>query len=154
VVAGALQGARQRNFLDGATQTIVLWVLRSRFSDATWQTHADPRVAAIVAAVPYAADFDMNSLTAPPVPLGLVTARLDAWLVPRFHGDAVLRACAACETVADIGDGGHGALLSPLPPDLTGLVGELLNDPPGFNRAALPEVDRKIAAFFSRHLLP
>jgi hypothetical protein len=92
VVAGALQGARQRNFLDGATQTIVLWVLRSRFSDATWQTHADPRVAAIVAAVPYAADFNMNSLTAPPVPLGLVTARLDAWLVPRFHGDAVLRA--------------------------------------------------------------
>jgi dienelactone hydrolase len=128
--------------------------LRSRFSDATWQTHADPRVAAIVAAVPYAADFDMNSLAAPPVPLGLVTARLDAWLVPRFHGDAVLRACAACETVADIGDGGHGALLSPLPPDLTGLVGELLNDPPGFNRAALPEVDRKVAAFFSRHLLP
>ena len=122
-------------------------MIRFRFSDATWQTYADPRVAAIVAAVPYAADFDMNSLAAPRVPLGLVTARLDAWLVPRFHGDAVLKACAACETVADIRDGGHGALLSPLPPGLTGLVGELLNDPPGFNRAALPEVDRKIAAF-------
>ena len=145
---------RQGVFLDRTTQTIALWVIRFKFSDATWQTYADPRVAAIVAAVPYAADFDMSSLMAPPAPLGLVTARLDAWLVPRFHGDAVLRACAACETIADVRDGGHGALLSPLPPGLTGLVGDLLNDPPGFNRAALPAVDRKIAAFFSRHLLP
>ena len=87
------------------------------------------------------------------MPLGLVTARLDAWLVPRFHSDAVLRTCAQCEAIADIRDGGHGALLSPLPPGLTGLVGELLNDPPGFSRAALPAVDRKIAAFFTRHLL-
>jgi predicted dienelactone hydrolase len=145
---------RKRNFLDGAKQTLALWVIRFKFRDATWQTYADPRVAAIVAAVPYAADFDMNSLASPPVPLGLVTARLDAWLVPRFHGDAVLRACAACEPIADVRDGGHGALLSPLPPGLTGLVGDLLNDPPGFNRAVLAEVDRKIAAFFARHLLP
>jgi len=135
-------------------QTIALWVIRFKFSDATWQTYRDPRVAAIVAAVPYAADFDMTSLATPPVPLGLVTARLDAWLVPRFHGDAVLQACPACERIVDLRDGGHGALLAPLPPGLTGLVGELLNDPPGFNRAALPAVDRQIAAFFARHLLP
>jgi predicted dienelactone hydrolase len=142
------------NFLDGAKETVALWVIRWRFGDAAWQTHTDGRVAAIVAAVPFAADFDMASLAAPRVPLGLVTARHDAWLVPRFHGDAVLAACAACERVADITDGGHGALLSPLPPHLTGLVGDLLNDPPGFNRATLPEVDRKIVAFFRRHLLP
>ena len=145
---------RQRNALDWATQTLALWVIRFRFSDPTWQTHSDSRVAAVVAAVPYAADFDLSSLAAPPVPLGLVTARRDAWLVPRFHADAVLRACGVCESIADLRDGGHGALLSPLPPGLTGLVGELLNDPPGFDRAALPEVDRMIAAFFSRHLLP
>ena len=41
----------------------------------------------------------------------------------------------------------------PLPPGFTGLIGELLNDPPGFDRGVLPEVDRKITAFFSRHLL-
>jgi hypothetical protein len=41
-----------------------------------------------------------------------------------------------------------------LPPGLTGLIGDLLNDPPGFDRAALPEVDRKIVAFFRKHLLP
>ena len=65
------------NFLDGAKTTLALWVIHSRFKDATWQTHTDPRIAAIVAAVPYAADFDMTSLAAPPVPLALVTARLD-----------------------------------------------------------------------------
>jgi len=55
-----------------------------RFSDATWQEHTDPRVAAIVAAVPYAADFDMASLAAPRVPVGLVTAPRDKWLIPQF----------------------------------------------------------------------
>jgi predicted dienelactone hydrolase len=141
------------NVFDGMKKTLALWVIAYRFRDAAWQTHVDARVAAIVAAVPYAADFDMPSLASPRVPLGLVTARLDRWLAPRFHSDAVLRACSACERVADLRDGGHGALLSPLPPGLTGVVGELLNNPPGFNRAALPEVDRKIVAFFRKHLL-
>ena len=141
------------NFLDGAKTTLALWVIRSRFKDATWQTHTDPRIAAIVAAVPYASDFDMTSLAAPPVPLALVTARHDKWLIPRFHGDAVLAACAACERLADFATGGHGALLSPLPPGLSGTIGDLLNDPPGFDRAETSAVDRKVTAFFRRHLL-
>jgi len=141
-------------FLDGAKTTIALWVIRSRFSEATWQTHTDPRIAAIVAGVPLAADFDMASLAAPRVPLALVTARQDKWLIPRFHSDAVLAACAACERLADFATGGHGALLSPLPPGLSGLAGGLLNDPPGFDRAELPAVDRKISAFFRKLLLP
>src|SRR2546422_225115 len=65
--------------LDGPKKTLALWVHRYRFRDATWRTHTDPRVAAVVAAVPLAADFDMASLAAPPVPLGLVTARKDTW---------------------------------------------------------------------------
>jgi hypothetical protein len=28
----------------------------------------------------------------------------------------------------------------------------MLNDPPGFDRRQMPEVDRKITAFFVRHL--
>ena len=143
------------NFLDGTKETLALWVIRYRFSDTTWQTHTDPRIAAIVAAVPYAADFNMTSLAAPRVPLALVTARHDQWLVPRFHGDAVLAACASCERLADFATGGHGALLSPLPPGLTGILGDLLNGPPGFDRAAeCPIVDRKISAFFRKRLLP
>jgi predicted dienelactone hydrolase len=142
------------NFLDGLKTTLALWVIRSRFSDASWQVHTDPRITVIVAGCPFAADFDIASLATPRVPLALVTAPDDKWLIPRFHGERVLQACPSCERLADIPNGGHGALLSPLPPGLSGLVGDLLNDPPGFDRGVLPGIDRKIVAFFRKHLLP
>ncbi|OYT91647.1 MAG: dienelactone hydrolase [Burkholderiales bacterium PBB3] len=138
--------------LDGIKQWVALAVIRHRFSDTTMLSHNDPRVAAVVAGVPAAADFDMASLAAPRVPLGLVTARHDQWLTPRFHSDRVLQACTTCEHIADLANGGHGALLSPLPPGLVGLAGELLNDPPGFDRSQMQAVDQNIAAFFVRHL--
>jgi predicted dienelactone hydrolase len=141
--------------LDGLKKWIALAVIRHRFDDSTLREHTDPRVAAVVAGVPASADFDMNSFAAPRVPLGLITARQDRWLVPRFHSDRVLQACKPCEHIADLPTGGHGALLSPLPPGLSGLVGDMLNDPPGFDRSsATAEVDQKVTAFFSRHLLP
>jgi hypothetical protein len=34
------------------------------------------------------------------------------------------------------------------------IAADLLGDPPGFDRSAMPEVDRKIVAFFRQHLLP
>ena len=142
------------DFLDGVKKTIALAVIRWRFDDATWYTHAEPRIAAIVAAVPYAADFDMGSLVAPRVPMALVTSRQDKWLIPRFHSERVLQTCTACERLADFPNGGHGAMLSPFPPGLSGLLAELLNDPPGFDRSVLPEVNRKIVEFFRKHLLP
>ena len=138
---------------DGLKKSAALAVIRQRFDDSTMREHADPRVAAVVAGVPFSADFDMASLATPRVPLGLVTAQQDRWLVPRFHSERVLRACKSCEHVAHLPTGGHGALLSPLPPGFTGLLGDLLNDPPDFDRSVLPEVDRKITAFFSRHLV-
>jgi predicted dienelactone hydrolase len=140
------------NVLDGAKTTVALWIIHSRFSDATWRTHTDPRIVAIVAAVPYAADFDMDSLADPRVPLGLVTAQGDKWLIPKFHGERVLQACRKCQRIAEVPNGGHGAMLSPLPPGFSGLVGELLNDPPGFDRSVLPAIDRKISAFFRNNL--
>ncbi|MDR6534448.1 dienelactone hydrolase [Variovorax soli] len=140
--------------LDGIRKWAALAVIRWRFGDDTPRVHADARVAAVVAGVPAAADFDMASLAAPPVPLGLVTAKQDRWLIPRFHSDRVLAACTPCERIADLPTAGHGALLSPPPPGLTGLIGDMLNDPPGFDRAAtMPEVDRRITAFFAKHLL-
>jgi|SRR5882672_10676193 len=141
------------DFLDGSKKAIALAVIRWRFDDKTWYTYADPRIGAIVAGVPYAADFDMDSLAAPRVPLALITARQDKWLLPRFHGERVLQACAACERLGEFPNGGHGALLSPFPPGLSGLVADLLNDPPGFDRSVLPEIDRRIAAYFRKHLL-
>jgi predicted dienelactone hydrolase len=138
---------------DGLKLWLADTVLRLRFRDDTPHQHHDPRVAAVVAAVPAAADFDPASFHTLQAPLGLVTAAQDRWLHPRFHSSRVLAACPACEHVAHLPDGGHGALLSPLPPGLTGLVGDLLNDPPGFQRQqALPAVDAAIQAFFDRHL--
>ncbi len=142
------------NWLDGAKVWVALAVIRHYFSDDTPQVHSDPRVAAVVAAVPAAADFDPATLAVPRVPLGLVTAQQDRWLAPRFHAEAVLRACKPCVRIADLPTGGHGAMLSPLPPGFTGLLGEMLNDPPGFDRAVLPAIDRQIAAFFMQHVPP
>ena len=139
---------------DGLKKWVTLNVFRLYFADTTPREHLDPRVAAVVAAVPLAADYDMASLATPRVPLALLTAQQDRWLVPRFHSDRVLAVCKPCEHLADLPTGGHGAYLSPLPPGFSGLLGDMLNDPPGFDRnGLLPEVDRKTTAFFSRHLL-
>jgi len=142
------------NWLDNFKIWSALSVIGMRFHDASWQTYSDARVRAIVAGVPYASDFDMASLAAPRMPLGIVNMGKDKWLAPRFHGEAVLKACAPCTSVANLPGGGHGALLSPFPPGLPDAAAELLNDPPGFDRGLLPDVDREIAAFFRRHLLP
>ena len=109
-----------------------------------------------MAGVPAAADFDPASLARPRIPLGLVTAGRDRWLTPRWHSDAVLRACTPCVRIAHLPDGGHSILLSPLPPAtvLGEVERQLLADPPGFSRSQLPEVDRQIASSFRQHLLP
>ena len=141
---------------DGLKKWVALRIIRRRFDDARPHTHTDPRVRAIVAAVPFAADFDMASFAAPHVPLGIVGAGQDRWLAPAFHSGAVLAACKPCERIADLPEAGHGALLSPAPPAeaLAPAAAALLGDPPGFDRRVLPAVDQRIAAFFVRHLLP
>lgn len=139
--------------LDGLKQWAARTVIGLKFDDDTPLSHHDPRVVAVVAGVRLAADFDLASLARPRVTLALVTARQDRWLIPAFHSHAVLAVCPGCERLADLPDGGHGALLSPLPPGLTGLAAALLNDPPGFDRSQLPALDRRSAGFFSRHLL-
>jgi predicted dienelactone hydrolase len=140
--------------LDGMKREIALMIIRSRFSDERMRSDSDARLAAIVAGVPAAADFDPDSFANPRVPLALITASQDRWLIPQFHSDLVLQACKPCEHLAEL-PGGHGALLSPLPPGLTGLLGKLLNDPLGYDRdRQTTEVDEKITEFFAAHLLP
>jgi predicted dienelactone hydrolase len=141
--------------LDGIKKAVALRVIGSRYTDDTMQSHEDPRIRAIVAGVPFAADFDTASLAKPRVPLGIVQAAQDRWLAPRFHSGPVLAACQPrCELLADLPTAGHGALLSPLVPDsvmgdtLRGLVG----DPPGFDRSQMREVDQRIVRFLAKHL--
>lgn len=144
------------NWLDAPKKLVALGVIRQRFDDETWHSHTDPRIAAALALVPFAADFDPASLAAPRIPLGLVVARKDVNQVPRFHGGAVLAICKTCELVADLTGASHGVMLSPLPPLESGsIAAALLADPPGFDRATvLPALDRHVVAFFTRHLLP
>lgn len=140
--------------LDRAKVAIVRAVNDTKFNDDTWYEHTDPRIAAIVSGVPFAADFDPESLKAPKMPLAIIAARADKWLSPKFHSDAILRACVACEHLADLPTGGHGALLSPLPPDRSSKVEMLIGDPPGFDRASvIPMLNEAITAFFTRHLV-
>ncbi len=141
------------NILDGIKKWAALAIIRHRFDDDTVHADSDARVAAVVAAGPSSADFDMDSFATPPVPLGLVTLQNDHWLIPRFHSDRVLAACKPCEHIVDVPLAGHGAMLSPLPPGFTGLEADLLNDPPGFDRNQMHGVDEKITGFFVRHLL-
>lgn len=144
--------------LDGLKQWVAQRVLNWKFGgDAAPQTHDDPRIAAIVAGVPAAADFDLATLTHPRVPLGFITADADRWLLPRLHSDPLRAACQDCELIADLHGAGHGALLAPPPrPEALGaLERELIGDPPGFDRAAATlQWVQPTVAFFHRHLLP
>lgn len=140
--------------LDGVKIAIVRAVNDRKFDDPSWYEHKEPRIAAIVAGVPFAVDFDPDSLKAPQAALAIVSARKDKWLSPKFHSDAVLQACHPCEHLADLRTGSHGALLSPLPPERSDSVDALIGDPPGFDRSTVvPRLNEQITAFFRKHLL-
>lgn len=140
--------------LDGVKKSLARVFHRLFLRDAQWYGHTDDRIAAIVAEVPLAVDFDPATLARPRVPLGIVQAGRDAWLAPRHHSAMVLKACTSCTLVADLPTAGHGSLLSPPPPGLTGAAADLLRDPPGFDRALVPATHARIAAFMRQHLLP
>lgn len=140
--------------LDEAKIAIARRVVHAKLGDdGAWRSWQEPRIAAVVAAVPMAAPIDMGSLAVPRVPLGLVRAGQDAWLAPRWHSDAVLAACGThCTLVADMAQAGHGSILSPMVTDVTGPAARLLRDPPGFDRSQLAQVYAAIVAFFAKNL--
>jgi predicted dienelactone hydrolase len=75
----------------------------------------DPRIASVTVAVPVAAIFTPQSLARITVPVGVVSASADLVLVPRFHSDRLLRACAACTPLARLEGAGHFDVLWPWP---------------------------------------
>lgn len=136
--------------LDGVKKRVVRAVNDRKFDDAAWYGHVDPRIVAVVAGVPFAVDFDPESLRQPKVALALVEAHNDRWLAARFHSGAIAAACRTCERLSDVSSGGHGALLGPLPP---GGFSELIADPPGFDRGTqVPRINQSITQFFRRTL--
>ena len=140
--------------LDRLKISMVQFVIRWKWRDATQYGHVDSRITAIVSAVPFAANFDLESLRNPRSALAIVSARKDRWLVPRYHSDALLAACLSCVHLLDIETGGHGALLGPLPAAAL-TEGSLIGDPPGFDRAVeVLRINATIAGWFNQQLLP
>ena len=142
--------------LDGIKRWFARRIIAWRFSDDALQRHVDPRVRAGLAMVPFAADFVPASLAQPRMPLGLISAAKDVNQIPAFHVMAVRKACEPrCEVLMHLTEGGHGAMLSPLPPFEPGsIASHLLSDPPGFDRATtLPILHERIADFFAKWLL-
>ncbi len=141
------------DFLDGIKKTIALFLIRWNLrGDTQWYGHTDPRIAAIVSGVPFAADFDMSTLTQPVVPLGILQAEQDLWLPPKFHSGRVIQACLSCERIASLSNGGHGALLGPLPRHLPSKFQRLIDDPVGFDRAKLADLNLSVVSFFKDKL--
>lgn len=135
---------------DGLKKVIVSAVNGWKLDDPSLYDHTDSRIVAVVAGVPFAADFDLDSLRNPKVALALISAQKDRWLIPRFHSDAVIAACRTCEKVI-MESGGHGALLGPLPSG-SGFA-NLIQDPPEFDRdMQVSRINMLITRFFQRTL--
>ena len=75
--------------LDGIKRFIVTAINDRKLDDPSWYEHRDPRIIAVAAGVPFAADFDPDSLRVPRTALALITAREDRWLNPAFHSEAI-----------------------------------------------------------------
>ena len=142
------------NWSDAIKVLVAGWVHRLWFGDETLYGHQDPRIKTVLASVPMAAPFELTTLAKPAIATGLVAAGQDQWLAPRAHVGAVQAACATCTLVLDLPQAGHGSLLSPWPVELAQSLTPMLVDPPGFARADLPMLFKKMVAFFDTQLLP
>ena len=142
------------NWSDAIKLILASWLHQLKFGDETLYGHQDPRIKAVLASVPMAVPFDLTTLAKPPVATGLVAAGRDQWLAPNAHVRAVQAACPSCTMVLDLPEAGHGSLFSPWPAELAQSLTPMLVDPPGFARADLPLLYKKMVTFFNSQLAP
>jgi predicted dienelactone hydrolase len=118
----------------------------------------DPRVASVTLAVPVAVIFTPESLARIRIPVGVVSAREDLVLVPRFHSSYVLQHCTACRSLMDLPVAGHFDVLWPWPPEIARDVAALQVrgglPHPGFNPADRELAHARIVAFHRAALKP
>lgn len=118
----------------------------------------DPRVAAVSVAVPVSAIFSAESLARIAVPVVVVRAARDQWLLPPWHSDHVLRHCKTCALLVNLEGAAHMDLVSPWPEATARAVaaqqarGGL--PAPGFDPAARAAAFQAIATFFVQQLQP
>lgn len=117
----------------------------------------DKRIAALTLSVPVAAIFSAESLARIKIPVGLVTAKDDQVLVPRYHSEHVLSHCRSCQRLVDL-QAGHFDLLSPWPEAVAREVaaaqvrGGLPT--PGFEAKQRDAAFAQIVQFHLKHLRP
>ncbi|MGE0315781.1 MAG: DUF6622 family protein [Lautropia sp.] len=125
--------------------------------DPGFDPRPDPRIAAVSVAVPVGAIFTPESLARVRVPVGVVLAERDRWLVPRFHGGHLLAHCGSCTSLADLPGAGHMDLLRPWPgaiaEQLVRAQGEAAATTPGLDPALLDDAHARIVAFHLAHLV-
>ncbi len=63
------------DMLDGVKKWMVSAINDRKFDDAAWYEHVDGRIVAVAAGVPFAADFDPDSLRQPKVALALISGQ-------------------------------------------------------------------------------
>jgi predicted dienelactone hydrolase len=116
----------------------------------------DPRVAAVTVAVPVATLFPEAQLRRVRLPVGVVSAGRDTWLLPRFHSERLLQHCARCETLTHMPGAGHMDLLGPWPAELAaGVAAKQARGgwpEPGFDPAQRRAAFDAVATFFQREL--
>jgi predicted dienelactone hydrolase len=83
----------------------------------------DARIRAVTASVPLAAIFTIDSLSKIAIPVGVLAASNDEWLLPNFHSDYVLKHCKSCVSLGILPNAGHMDLLAPWPTALAKSVG-------------------------------
>lgn len=116
----------------------------------------DQRIASVTAAVPVGTIFSAESLQRIRVPVGLVSARMDTVLLPRFHSGHVLTHCKSCELLVDL-PGAHFDVLWPWPDEVAKVVAAQQwrgGEPtPGFDAAQRDLAHDRIVSFHRRHLM-
>jgi predicted dienelactone hydrolase len=117
---------------------------------------ADTRIAAAVVSVPLVVPFTTESLARIAVPVGVVSAGKDQFLVPTFHSAMLLRECKQCTLLADLPSAGHMDLLAPWPEAIAREVATKhprgANTEAGFDATQRQPTFDRIAAFFAKHL--
>lgn len=118
----------------------------------------DSRIAAVTLAVPVAAIFSAESLGRIDIPVGVVSAGADEVLLPRFHSDHVLRHCARCRSLLELGNAAHFDLLWPWPEEIAHEVARQFlrggMPSPDFDPAGRERAHERIGAFLLEQLGP
>jgi predicted dienelactone hydrolase len=144
---------RRKQFADGASAPVTYLPDELKVNHGIQQ---DTRIKAVTLAVPVAAIFTPDSLSNLRVPVGIVSAKKDEVLLPKFHSDYVLAHCKNCTLLMPLKNAGHFDLLSPWPASVAQTVAaqQMRGGMPNtaFNAADRVKAFELITDFFNQNL--